>query len=286
MELLQLRYFRSAAQYENFSKAAREYMIPQSSVSITISKLEEELGCKLFDRYGKKVVLNDNGRLFLRSVDLALTSLDNGISKLSPEKSSNIRLAIFAGSRLVPSLLTDFHKEYPNINFTLTQAAEDSDIPKHMDFSIMALPLPNAFMDYTILMEDEIQLAVPDNHPLSIRSGVRLEELKEESFIGFHTGKSMRRITDYYCGQKGFSPKVVLEAGDAGTFRGLIQNRMGIGFVPRKAWNSLPVSSVVLLPITDIICTRTLALCWWKDKKLSTSEKIFQKFAKQWYETL
>ncbi len=54
MELLQLRYFRSAAQLENFSKAAEKHMIPQSAMSKTIRKLENELGCELFDRQGKK----------------------------------------------------------------------------------------------------------------------------------------------------------------------------------------------------------------------------------------
>ena len=50
MELLQLRYFVSVAQFLNISKAARHHMIPQPAMSKTISKLERELGAPLFDR--------------------------------------------------------------------------------------------------------------------------------------------------------------------------------------------------------------------------------------------
>ncbi len=283
MELLQLRYFRSAARYQNFSRAAREHMVPQSSISITVARLEEELGCRLFDRNGRRVALNDNGALFLRYVDMALNGLDEGIRKISPQMTGTIRLAISAGSRLVPAMLTDFHREYPNIHFTLTQTPEDTALPEQMDFAVMALPLQDDTMEAMPLMKDEIQLAVPDNHPFSRRGGVGLAELKDEPFVGFHTGKSMRRITDAYCREKGFTPRIVLEAGDAATFRSLLRNRMGIGFVPRRAWNMLPEPSLVLLPITDAVCERTLALCWKKGKELSWAETVFRDFAKQWY---
>ena len=50
MELLQLRYFYESADNENFSRTADKYMVPPSSVSMSIKKLENELGCELFER--------------------------------------------------------------------------------------------------------------------------------------------------------------------------------------------------------------------------------------------
>ena len=50
MELLQLRYFKDAAELENFSMVAKKNMVPQPSISKTIGKLEDELGVLLFDR--------------------------------------------------------------------------------------------------------------------------------------------------------------------------------------------------------------------------------------------
>ena len=83
MELQQLRYFRTAAQMENISRAARYHRIPQPSMSKIISALERELGMPLFEREGNRLHLNQQGRLFLREVDKALLTIDGALSDLS-----------------------------------------------------------------------------------------------------------------------------------------------------------------------------------------------------------
>jgi LysR family transcriptional activator of glutamate synthase operon len=65
MELLQLKYFQTAAKMQNFSQAAEMLNISQPSLSITIARLEDELNAKLFDRKGRNIELNETGRVFL-----------------------------------------------------------------------------------------------------------------------------------------------------------------------------------------------------------------------------
>ena len=77
MELLQLRYFCTVAQYESITRAAEYYHIPQPAMSQTIARLEKELGIRLFDRKNGRLFLNDKGRIFLASVEKALDELDN-----------------------------------------------------------------------------------------------------------------------------------------------------------------------------------------------------------------
>lgn len=84
MELLQLRYFKDAAELENFSMVAKKNMVPQPSISKTIGKLEDELGVLLFDRQGKRIVLNDNGKFFYEKVSTALNNIDRALSILKP----------------------------------------------------------------------------------------------------------------------------------------------------------------------------------------------------------
>ena len=85
MELLQLRYFAAAAKYQNITKAAREFLIPQPAMSKTISNLEKELGMPLFQRGGNRVVLNENGEQFYATVRQMLKSLDDGVASLKAE---------------------------------------------------------------------------------------------------------------------------------------------------------------------------------------------------------
>ena len=62
MDLLQLRYFFESAKNGSFSKTAKKYMVPLTSVSASIRRLEKELDCTLFDRTSNRVSLNANGR--------------------------------------------------------------------------------------------------------------------------------------------------------------------------------------------------------------------------------
>ena len=61
MELLQLRYFLALAEKQNLTKTADQLLISPSSLSLTISKLEKELGVQLFTRSGRKIRLNSCG---------------------------------------------------------------------------------------------------------------------------------------------------------------------------------------------------------------------------------
>ena len=67
MELLQLRYFYETAQTESIAKTAERHLVPASSVSASIKRLEDELGFKLFDRQSNRIVLNENGKNFQRT---------------------------------------------------------------------------------------------------------------------------------------------------------------------------------------------------------------------------
>ena len=64
MEFLQLRYFYETAQNENLAKTAEKFMVPASSVSASIKRLENELGAKLFERSANRILFNENGNLF------------------------------------------------------------------------------------------------------------------------------------------------------------------------------------------------------------------------------
>jgi len=65
MKLLQLYYFRALAEKEHLYRTATELYISPSALSTTISRLEKELGVQLFDRVGRNIRLNDNGKKIL-----------------------------------------------------------------------------------------------------------------------------------------------------------------------------------------------------------------------------
>ena len=82
MTLDQMRYFVTAAQLQNLSKAAEALHISQPSLSRSIARLEEELGTPLFYRQGRRVVLNELGSQFLTSAQSILRELDGTLAQL------------------------------------------------------------------------------------------------------------------------------------------------------------------------------------------------------------
>lgn len=68
MDLLQLRYFLMVARMEHITKAANALHMTQPSLSKAISRLEKEVGAPLFDRHGRQIRLNENGRIFLKHI--------------------------------------------------------------------------------------------------------------------------------------------------------------------------------------------------------------------------
>ena len=79
MEMLQLRYFYESAKNESFAKTAEKYLVPTSSVSASIKRLEAELGIRLFDRSANRITLNANGKKLQQSLCTVFNELDQAV---------------------------------------------------------------------------------------------------------------------------------------------------------------------------------------------------------------
>ena len=86
MELLQLKYFCSAAETENFSLAAKEHNVPPSSISHSIKRLETEMGVTLFDRSANGVKLNERGKTLYMGAKSSLDLLSDTKKKVCDEE--------------------------------------------------------------------------------------------------------------------------------------------------------------------------------------------------------
>ena len=123
MELLQLRYFYESAKSENFSKTAKMFLVPTTSVSASIKRLEAELGCTLFDRTANCIRLNANGRLLQQTLCSVFGELDRTIGELSahPEESREIKILVRAMRRQITDLIVEYNTKHPHVTFKVGQ---------------------------------------------------------------------------------------------------------------------------------------------------------------------
>ncbi len=282
MELLQLRYFRTAAMLENFTKAAEYHQIPQSAISKTVKNLERELGCELFSRNGKKISLNDNGKLFLEKVDTALKSIDSGVEELKEHKLTVIGIRIFSGVHFVSKMISEFEKEHHNIKIINYHGYGEALMNQEEDFVFFQLPIDEEKYNYSFLIDDELKIAISKSNPLSSRKKIGLQELASEKFVTYESGNQLRQLTEELCQERGFKPNIIFEAASYDTLRSMVEAGVGISLVPETSWSLEKTDHVSLVSLTSRP-SRSLVIAWKKDKILSKEHRLFLDYVCKWF---
>ncbi len=216
MEMLQLRYFYESAIEESFSKTAKKYMVPVSSVSASIKRLEQELETELFVRTGNRVKLNDKGRQFLSVVGNTLSQLDMGVSALSAKMSEKQTLSILARSNreTLVQWIASFHRTYPAVSFKPTF---DDEPENYENYDIIIGSPEDELKDYESFSwrRYRIQVEALDTDPLC-RGNVTLNQLRDRQFVTTSSQRGSFKIFKEACERQGFIPKVFLECDDYG----------------------------------------------------------------------
>ena len=281
MELLQLRQFQAIARYESVTRAAREFHIPQSAMSQSLSRLEKELGdVRLFDRRNNRVYLNESGRTFLKYVNEALLALDNGISTLSQPQdaiSGSIHLLVLENSRFVISCISKFTKQYPDVSFYICHDFYSDEISDY-DICVAATPSYREMNRSLPLIKEPMILAVCDTHPFADRDQVYLYELSEERFITQSPRSSLYNLTVDRCRAAGFEPRISISCDDPYYIRKYISEGLGIAIAPAVSWAGRFRENTRLIPIGEPEITSTSYLLWNDKKYQSPAMRRFRHF--------
>ena len=278
MELLQLRYFLDSAENENFSKTAEKYMVPASSVSIAIKKLENELGCPLFDRLSNKIRLNDNGRLFHKSIKAALNEIDTAVEALIEfprAKSEDVFILIRSERRIIGERLLKFKERYPNVILHLSHDFNTKDFEKY-DIIIDEQSDSYKGFERTPLLIEQLYFVANKANPISNKK-LTLSELCDQPFISMCEGSSLKRLTLEYCQKAGFNPNIVIESDDPFYIRNYLELNLGIALIPELSWKGQLSDDITFLNVIDFKQTR-VTYVYFNKLKLSfpIAAKLYQ----------
>jgi len=281
MELLQLRYFRTVARLEHMTKAAQELRIAQPALSKTISRLEEDIGVPLFDRYGGRIRLNAFGKTFLHKVEKALALLEEGrkeVSELAGLEQGSIHLATSTLDRLSDAL-GEFLALYPEVNFRITQASmeEITNLVEGGEVDLIFTPLPIDRPDICAVSvhKEDVYLAVPQGHRFAGRTGIRLSELAEDPFIGYKEGFPFQQMNDLLLQEAGITPNFVCRVDEPAAIASLVQAGLGVALVGNCRG---PNSRMNLLHIEFPVCQRNFQIVWYEKRYLSLAARKFRDF--------
>lgn len=286
MDLQQLRVFREAAKVGGFTRASEELHLSQSTISLHIKQLEEDLGCTLFLRTGKRVYLNEAGRLLLQYVDRIFQEIKNAdmaVRELNELQRGTVRLGSGATTLtyLLPPILAAYQRKYPQIELIVTtgssemlaQAVHDQKI----DLAVVMQPVqPNLSIEILPILHEELVYVVSTSHPLATKKILDPEDLNGVPLIGFFQGSAMQAHVDKYLEAMGVKPRITMELENIEVVKAMVRAGLGAGVLPYCSVTGAQGSMIQVLRIRGFRMQRELALAL---PKTSILPIAIQKFA-------
>ncbi|WP_067541321.1 LysR family transcriptional regulator [Nocardia crassostreae] len=287
-----LYWFTTLAELERVGAAAERLHLAQPTLSRMLARLERRLGVRLFDRHGKRLTLNDFGRVYYEHARRAQAEMDAAAMELAdlanPAKGV-VRLAFqhSLGARVVPELIAGFRRTSGRVTFTLAQDAADSVtdlvLAGTADLGLVS-PKPTApRVGWRPLLRQRLGLAVPADHRLATRRHVHLSDAAESDFIAMHPGFGMRHVLEDLCAAADFRPRISFECSNLTTIAGLIAVGLGVSILPLDdAPMNTPHPGLVLLPLADSIAVREVGMVWSPSAAPSEAVRRFRDFTFDW----
>lgn len=244
MDLRQLEAFVAVAQEKNFTRAAARLHIVQSAVSATIALLEADLDTKLFERTTRATTMTDAGRALLPEAIDCIASFRrarDAVEAVRGGLSGAIILGYLTSITLVdvPRLLGQFSRDFPRVRVTLntdpagTAGLADRLRAGTLDLAVLgASPADHPDLNIRELASAPLRLIVPEGHWLAEQPVVSLRDLGDEVFVDSPRGFGNRTAVDDAFARAGVRRSVHVEAADINDAAALVQNGLGIGFLP------------------------------------------------------
>lgn len=281
--ILQLRYFCELARHENVSRVAESNYVSQTALSNSIARLEDELGVPLFDRVGRRIVLNKYGEAFFKKIEPSLNLLDDAIFELNAMKTKDTTVINLStnNSFLWVEVVEDFLSLYPD--YTIKQAdlmwdEKGNGYSPNSDLIIAGVDDLDPSLYYKVIFKSSnLWICVSQNHHLADRDEVYLSELKDENFIILPGNAGFNKFCSDFCHDAGFTPHVVAEC-DYLLKRKLVTLGTGIIFATDLSKKADFFSEGKYIPIAGLPVRREIAVFWRKDRKLSPASELFRDF--------
>ncbi len=245
MELWQLRTLRVVAETLNFTKASEKLHLTQSAVSHQIKALEEDLRVPLFIRAKRGVLLTDAGKVALKYAVRILEEAEEMRERLAGREIALVgRVRVAAATQalvfLFAPLFEDFMDAHESVEllFRTTVSTEQTveDILNgvaDVGFASLAVYSPN--LQVVELFDDELVLVVGKKHRLNKLTEVSINKIKQEKWILFERGASIRRATDDFFKKVKIEPETALESNDTYFIKIMIEHGLGISLMPSWA---------------------------------------------------
>jgi DNA-binding transcriptional LysR family regulator len=277
LELRHLIALKAVAEEGSFGRAAQRLGYTQSAISQQIAVLERIVGQRLVDRPGgpKPISLTEAGGLLLTHADgitARLRAAQADLSALGAGDAGPLRIGTYqsVGARVLPTLLHRFRGDWPKIDVTLVESADDRELlalieSGEVELSFVVFPLRPGPFESVELMRDPYVLLVPKSSPLAVRDRTpTLREIVELPLIGYRSCRTTEQVEERLR-VAGREPHVVFRSDDNYTVQGMVAAGIGAALVPLLTVDPSD-ERITVIDLADRVPARLIGVAWHRDR--------------------
>ncbi|KAA8995269.1 LysR family transcriptional regulator [Affinibrenneria salicis] len=278
--LRQIEVFTEVLKSGSTTQASVVLALSQSAVSAALADLENQLSVQLFDRVGKRLVVNEHGRLLYPKA-LALLEQSQEIEQLFRRENGALRICASStiGNYLLPLMISRYRQDFPtaplelHVGNTLDVITLVSEF--RADLGLIEGPCHQPELSTQPWLEDELVVFAAPDHPLA-RQPVTLDDLAKTSWILRESGSGTREVLDHLLLTRLPPIHLVMELGNSEAIKHAVRYGLGISCLSR--WviaEQLEAGTLIELQVPLPPLTRTLYLIHHRQKHISA---VLQRF--------
>lgn len=281
MTLNQIYYFAKTAELMHMANAAKELMIAQPSLSMSISKLEEELGVALFEKHGRGIALTPEGTIFLNHAQRIIADVDAAAMEMSKIR-NNVSASVSIGyinplsDHMLPRLFHDFKRAHQNmdIHFSSTEMNTEDVYPalqnNSIDLALCCVMPQHTDLTQIPIRRQPLVLIVPVNHPLeqqyrSTGKPLPCSVINGYPNISYYDTSPMRTIIADYLKANNVVQRVDHTSFNENSIASLVAEGMGIAILART--EHLDYNRVSIIPLQGHPGSRDIYLTFRTNRK-------------------
>ena len=243
MEIRNLITFTKVAETQSLSKAAKLLGYAQSTVTMQMQQLEQELGVHLFDRIGKQISLTHQGQVFYQYAVSIRNDLEQAKNAVSDPSTLSGKLCLGTiesiCASIFPDLLAEYHRLHPEVTISIVTDSPGVLLDRMNENTIDIVYLldrriyDNRWCKTLEEPEENIFVASPDHELALAKRELELDEVLRFPFFLTEKDASYRHMLEQYLASINRSVKPFLEIGNTEFIIHMLLKNTGISFLPK-----------------------------------------------------
>lgn len=286
------KIFYEVAKTGNITQASYNLNISQPAVTKHIKNLEFQLGCSLFIRNRKGVLLNDNGKKLYLYVKQALSLITDGervIKRMNDLEKGKLKIGISTTltKKFLLKYIKTFHKLYPNIIIEIstdpTSELKEKLRDGKIDFILAKMP---GYQEHDLQYEEfgklEDVFVVNKDYPDLINNEVTIKELIEYPILLQKQPSSSREFIEDYFKENNVVVKSIMDIASSNLLIDFVKIGYGVGVVTKQyVQEELKNKELFEINVTPRLKVRNFGIIKLKDNILSKSAEVMINLIKE-----